>query len=184
MSDDRVKNDSTHGNRLAIIAGIAAAVVIIAGVIISSALTNSPFNFRPAAKPTQNFGEIPQVIMLYNGKEYSGIMWGRDWNGQETSSTASIPEESVRVNKGSTVQFIIKASSQPDTFTVEVLDVNNRNQIGELQKLGDGSANTYVINTDKGECILKATAEWSNSSNDPAEPTGFVTYVFKVNVAS
>jgi len=178
------KNDGRPGSKFTIMAGIVAAVVIIAGVIISSALTNSPFDFRPAANTTQNFGEIPQVIMLYDGKEYRGMMWSRDWNGQETSSIASIPEESVNVNKGSTVQFITKASSQPDTFTIEVLDVTNRNQIEELQKLGNGSANTYVINIDKGESILKATAEWSNSSNDPTEPTGFVTYVFKVNVTS
>lgn len=182
MSDDTIKNDSRRGSRFIVIAGIAAAVVIIAGVIISSALTNSPFDFRPAA--TKNFGEIPQVIMLYDGKEYNGIMWGRDWNGQETSSIASIPEESVSVNKGSTVQFVIKASSQPDTFAVEVLDVADRNQIGELQRLEDGSANTYAFNIDKGKSLLKATAEWHNSSNVPAEPTGFVTYVFKVNVAS
>jgi hypothetical protein len=133
----------------------------------------------------------PEIIMIYNGKEYQGELSESKYREGETFSdlhippeniTANLPLKIVNIDKNSCIQFIIKGT--PRILPPSSLDISAYTVQGSpvaVLNATENDSSTFPVNLDNGKYILLSAATWVPSSE---QVTGYVIYKFLVNVTT
>lgn len=161
----------------------------------------------PIGKPTSNlsnpFGSFdkmpPQIIMVYENKEYHGALLNYIFNngrgnstlpsnqgGNTSNITSVLPGNEITVKENSTVKFIVKGNNsqpgvQPNNLSVNAYTIQGK-PIKILSLAEDVKSNTFKINLSKGEYILLATATWipnneNNNNNNSSNSSSSSSYL-------
>jgi hypothetical protein len=168
----------------------------------------------PIGKPTSNlsnpFGSFdkmpPQIIMVYENKEYHGALLNYIFNngrgnstlpsnqgGNTSNITSVLPSNEITVKENSTVKFIVKDNNsqpgvQPNSLSVNAYTIQGK-PVKILSLAEDVKSNTFKIDLSKGEYIILATATWlpskenSNSNSSYLTTTGgHISYNYRINI--
>jgi hypothetical protein len=135
----------------------------------------------------------PEIIMIYEGREYKGELSGANYREGETinelqppptNTTANLPSYTVNLNKDTCVQFVITGT--PRTLPPDSLDVSAYSSDNTPVAVLDAAENyssMFRITLDDGVYILLSAATWDPTSADE-DVGGYVTYNFLVNVTT
>ena len=134
----------------------------------------------------------PEMYMVYRDDAYLGELSQSKYREGETFSdldilpeniSSQLPAESIEVENGSCIQFIIRGTPStlpPDSLDVSAYAAANGTSLGVLDATEDNTS-TFRVNLPNGMYIFLATATWIPSTEDE-DVTGYVIYKFLANV--
>ena len=99
--------------------------------------------------------------------------------------TSTLPNQTITVEKGSTIRFTIKGNAPPeaqsDSLSVNAYTINGKP--AKVLKVADELQKTsFVVDLQEGrEYILMAIATWL-PEEDTENISGYVSYSYRVNV--
>lgn len=173
----------------------AIIIIVVIGVALSSyysVLANGQFNLKQS-NPFEPREQPPKIVMVYNGKEYSGGLVGYSWEKTEVldeipeingNITAALPDppQVVKVENNTSVKFKVEYINQtdalPDTLSVNVYS-NDGVPIKVLDVSGSDKS-TFTIDLDEGQYVFVSTATWLPENNQVI--SGYVSYSYRINV--
>jgi hypothetical protein len=133
----------------------------------------------------------PEIYMVYGDNVYLGELSESKYREGETFSdldilpeniSSQLPAESVAVENGSCVQFLVRGT--PSTLPADSLDVSAYTSDGTpfgVLNASEAGTSTFSFNLPAGANILLTTATWIPSAEDEYV-TGYVIYKFLTNV--
>lgn len=191
----RINNlNNNNKKRFSIVIVSAIILIVVIGTLpyYSVVLANGQFDLKQS-NPFEPREQPPKIVMVYNGKEYSGGLVGYSWektevldeipeiNGNITAALPDVPQV-VKVEDNTSVKFKVKYINQTDA-SPDTLSVNVYSNDGVPIKVLDVSKNdksTFMIDLDKGQYVLVSTATWLPENNQVI--SGYVSYSYRINV--
>jgi hypothetical protein len=171
--------------RLPLIAGIAAAIILVALFSIFYFSPSSPFK-QPSGGDNTTLRKPPKMIMqTYDGTEYVGGLGSYCWVNDgcaDSSLEFFTPTETVSIQKGKPVQFRVQDYRQPDSIYVEYFNSKYRAVESLKPEEITQRMNTtgYVVDIPEGDYILALGAAW----HDPDTKMNYdAAYGFRVRVS-
>ena len=179
------------------IAVVSAVIIIIFVASLYSALSIGPFNFSSS----NHFGSNeppPQIIMINdNNKEHKGVLDSYSFVNTEKLNqipvfnykvTATIPDKSITLEKGSIVRVVIEGNpspeSPPDGLAVAAYtEKGNPVKVLKVNEDKSKKETSFIIDLNEGDYILMAVATWLPDEDDE-RITGYVAYSYRVNVVA
>lgn len=156
---------------------------------------------EPAPIPNNSFSSTngaPEVVLKYKNTTYQGhlrsaIFSSGDVNddvlslGENSSNiTSIIPEQIINISQNDQVQIFIVENPQPElqpnSLSATAYYINGT-AAKILSLIENDKMDKFVVNPDKGEYILLAVATWLPNPDNYLTTSGYVTYVFRVNVS-
>ncbi len=192
-SINKFKSNNTKKRFSVVILSRIILIVVIGGTLSSySVLAHGQFNLKQS-NPFEPREQPPKIVMVYNGKEYSGGLVGYSWEKTEVldeipeingNITAALPDapQVVKVENNTSVKFKVEYINQTDALP-DTLSVNVYSNDGVPIKVLDVSKNdksAFTIDLDKGEYVLVSTAIWLPENNQVI--SGYVSYSYRINV--
>lgn len=158
---------------------LVGLIVGVAFIIVISTIFNS---VTPIVPPTFSFAPLPEVVMIYNGTEYTGQTGSYIWGG--TTLYAPKPDldllqfiEVANNINGSVIQFVEKnpTSEPPTRVDLYVYDLQDAPAaIFERDENYDIYGNAFVVDDiDEGDYYLRV---FYNGGD------GYVSYYFGIHV--
>ncbi|GKS62441.1 hypothetical protein YTPLAS21_18990 [Candidatus Nitrosocosmicus sp.] len=155
---------------------------------------------EPVPVPNNPFSTAegtPEIVLKYNNSVYKGelrsaVFASGDVNDNipsfeedSPSITTIIPNQIINITQGEQIQLYIyenpKPEPQPNSFSSTLYHLNGT--VSKILSLKDGDKmDTFTIDTDKGEYLLLAIATWLPNPDHYLTTSGYVSYVFKINV--
>jgi hypothetical protein len=147
------------------------------------------------SSPVNPFGGAyegpPRIIMIYNSTEYPGVLDSYSFRVADTFNeipvfndtvTSTIPNETIAVENGSILEFVIKGNAPPEARS-DALAVNAYTIEGspvKVLKVADKSQRTsFMADLKAGEYILTAIATWFPQQNTE-RISGYVAYSYRI----
>ncbi len=155
---------------------------------------------KPVPVPNNPFSTAegtPEIVLKYNNSIYKGelrsaVFASGDVNDNmpsfeedSPSITTIIPNQIINITQGEQIQLYIyenpKPELQPNSFSSTLYYLNGT--VSKILSLKEGDKmDTFTIDTDKGEYLLLAIATWLPNPDHYLTTSGYVSYVFKINV--
>ncbi|CAN5778869.1 hypothetical protein BH23THE1_BH23THE1_20880 [soil metagenome] len=151
-------------------------------------IPNNPFSAAEGA---------PEIVLKYNNSIYQGelrsaIFASGDVNDnmpsfedEASSITAIIPEQIINMTQNEQIQLLINENPQPElqpNSLSSTLYHMNGNVSKVLSLKEEAKRDTFIVDEDKGEYLLLTVATWLPNPDNYLTTSGYVTYVFRVNV--
>lgn len=189
---NKFKSNNTKNRFSIVIVSSLILIVAIGALPHYSVSANGQFDLKQS-NPFEPREQPPKIVMVYNGKEYSGGLVGYSWektevldeipeiNGNITAALPDVPQV-VKVEDNTSVKFKVKYINQTDA-SPDTLSVNVYSNDGVPIKVLDVSKNdksTFMIDLDKGQYVLVSTATWLPENNQVI--SGYVSYSYRINV--
>jgi hypothetical protein len=187
---NNLNNNKKKRFSIVIVSAIILIVVIGTLPYYSVVLADGQFDLKQS-NPFEPREQPPKILMVYNGKEYSGGLVGYSWEKTEVldeipeingNITAALPDAqpAVKVKDNTSVKFKVKYINQtdasPDTLSVNVYSID-----GVPIKVLDVSRtdkSTFIIDLDKGQYVLVSTATWLPENNQVI--SGYISYSYRI----
>lgn len=155
---------------------------------------------EPVPTPNNPFSSTegaPEMVLKYNNSIYHGelrsaIFASGDVNDnmpsfedESSNITAIIPEQIINITQNEQIQLLINENPRPElqpNSLSSTLYHKNGNVYKILSLKQEAKRDTFIIDADKGEYLLLTVATWLPNPDNYLTTSGYVTYVFRVNV--
>jgi hypothetical protein len=134
---NKLNSNNTKKRFSVVIVSAIILIVVIGGTLSSySVLAYGQFNLKQS-NPFEPREQPPKIVMVYNGKEYSGGLVGYSWektevlneipeiNGNITAAALPDAPQVVKVENNTSVKFKVEYINQtdalPDTLSVKYI---------------------------------------------------------------
>lgn len=139
----------------------------------------------------------PEIVLKYNHSIYQGELRSAifasgdltdnmpSFEDEASSITSIIPEQIINITQNEQIQLLIDENPQPElqpNSLSSTLYHMNGNVTKVLSINEEAKRDTFIVNVDKGEYLLLTVATWLPNPNNYLTTSGYVTYVFRVNV--
>jgi hypothetical protein len=139
----------------------------------------------------------PEIALKYNNSIYQGekrstVFASGDVNDnmpsfedEASNITAIIPEQIINITKNEEIQLLINENPlpelQPNTLSSTLYHMNGN--VSKVLSLKENTKlDTFIVDANKGEYLLLTVATWLPNPDNYLMTSGYVTYVFRVNV--
>ena len=137
------------------------------------------------------------MINNNNNKEHKGVLDSYSFGKSETLNqipvfndkvTATIPDKSITLEKGSIVRFVVEGNPSPESPPdgLAVTAYTEKGNPVKVLKVNDNKSEketSFIIDLNEGEYILMAVATWLAEGSKEVI-TGYVAYSYRVNLVA
>lgn len=152
----------------------------------------------PSSKnPFSSAQGAPKLMLEYNNTAYPGELRSAVFEsgdvdnnmpslGDESSNiTAIIPEQRIDILQNTPITIYVtenpEPENQPNSISVTAYYVNGT--VSKILSLNEGEKlGTFTVDLEKGEYIFLTVATWLPETDNYLTSSGYVTYVFRINV--
>jgi hypothetical protein len=185
------------------------AILIITYVVLISVIASFPYKEnttsalqvgQPNPEPRNPFSNTegaPSISIKHDNNTYVGELrsaafsYGdvndnlESFGNNSSNITSIIPEQVINISKDEQIQLIIEGNpapeNQPNTLSATAYHINGT-QIKVLSISEDGKSDRFIIDLDKGQYLILTIATWLPNPDNYLESSGYVSYIFRVNV--
>lgn len=139
----------------------------------------------------------PEIVLEYNNSIYQGELRSAlfasgdvndnmpSFEDEASSITAIIPEQIINITQNEQIQLLIDKNPQPE-LQPNSLSSTLYHMNGTVSKVlslkEEAKLDTFVVDVNKGEYLLLTVATWLPNPDNYLTTSGYVSYVFRVNV--
>lgn len=127
------------------------------------------------------YGELRSAAFSYGDVDNSLEFFGNN----SSNITSIIPDQIINISQDKQIQLLIRGNptpeNQPNTLSSTAYYLNGT-QVKVLSISEDGKRDTFNIDFDKGQYLILAVATWLPNSDNYLKSSGYISYVFRVNI--